>query len=55
MYRSPRAIKTADIREMKRARRECRACTEPAASKNGKVLVMCQHHLDQDSERKKVR
>jgi ribosomal protein L37AE/L43A len=50
--RSARAIKTAKIREQKRARRECRQCTKPAVVKNGKQLAMCQHHLDQDSERK---
>lgn len=56
MYRrSPRAIKTSEIRRSKRHRRECRACTEPAAFKNGKTLVMCQAHLDKDSERKKVK
>jgi hypothetical protein len=50
--RSARAIKTAKIREQKRARRECRQCSKPAVVKNGKLLAMCQHHLDQDSERK---
>lgn len=53
--RSPRAIKTAEIRRRKRHRRECRSCMEPAAFKNGKTLVMCQTHLDKDSERKKVK
>jgi len=50
--RSARAVKTAKIREEKRARRECRQCTKPAVVKNGKLLAMCQRHLDQDSERK---
>lgn len=56
MKRSSRAIQTAEVRVVKRMRRECRQCSKPSAvSRAGKLLQMCNSCLDMDAKRKKSR
>ena len=52
--RAQHAAYMAKVRAEKKARQECRQCTEPAArALDGRVMSMCDKHLDDDQKRQR--